>query len=113
LGFGGRASALLVGSTLLGVVVALVNYFQPGNGISGTPGALLVIVSTVVLALVGFALHRRIAERRRGGVLLHGLAFVLLAGTVFAAWLLESHVLVVLVVLAALGWLGTVLGSRA
>jgi hypothetical protein len=32
---------------------------------------------------------------------------------VFAAWLLESHVLVVLIALAALGWLGTVVRSRA
>ncbi len=96
---------LLIGAALLGVAVAVVNYVTPDNGIAGTPGALLVIVSTVALALVGFALRRRFALGRPGGVLWQAIALFLLAGTALAAWLLEAPVLVALMILAACAWL--------
>lgn len=83
---------------------SLFNYFSPGNGIHGTEGALLVVVSTFLMTL-GAALIA-------GGWVQGGwrtLFEVLLAlgflGTAVAAWLLEAWVLFALVVLAAIAWL--------
>jgi quinoprotein glucose dehydrogenase len=88
--------SLLIAAALLGVAVSVVNYVTPDNGIAGTPGALLVIVSTVALALVAWMLRRRFALGRGRGVLWQAIALFLLAGTAFAAWLLEAPVLVAL-----------------
>lgn len=90
---------------LVAVVVALVNYFVPGNGISGTPGALLVVASSALLALVGYLSGRRIAAGRTGGGAWLLIALILLAGTALAAWLLEATVLFALMMLAGLGWI--------
>jgi hypothetical protein len=109
---GVSGTSLLIGAALLGVVVSVVNYVTPDNGIAGTPGALLVIVSTAALALVGFALRRRYMVARRGGVLWPAIALFLLAGTALAGWLLETAVLVALMMLAALSWLYIVIGRR-
>lgn len=102
---GRLGSTLLIAAALLGIAVSAVNYVMPDNGIAGTPGALLVIVSTAALALVAYALRRRLADGRGGGLLWHAIALILLAGTAFAAWLLETPVLVALMALGACAWL--------
>jgi hypothetical protein len=98
---------------LVAVVVALVNYFVPGNGISGTPGALLVVASSSLLALVGYLSGRRIVAGRTGGAALLLIALILLAGTALAAWLLEAYVLFALMMLAGLGWIVLAVQPRA
>jgi hypothetical protein len=101
-----RASSgatFLVAGALAGAVVAVINYFMPDNGIAGTPGAALVVGSSLALALTGLPL------RRRAGVCMLLVAAVLVAGTAFAAWLLESRLLVVAMAVAALGWMMLVL----
>ena len=98
---------------LVAVVVALVNYFVPGNGISGTPGALLVVASSSLLALVGYLSGRRIQNGRTGGTALLAVALVLLAGTALAAWLLEAYVLFGVMMLACLGWIAIAVRPRA
>jgi hypothetical protein len=106
------AASMLIAGAAGGVLVAPVNYFMPDNGISGTPGALLVVGSCALLALAGFAIRRRVAQGRGSGLLLALVALVLVAGTGFAAWLLEAQVLVALMVLAGLGWLALVVRRR-
>jgi amino acid transporter len=100
-------------SALLAVVVALANYFVPGNGISGTPGALLVVASSALLAGVGYLSGRRIAAGQTGGAALLLIALFLLAGTAVAAWLLEAYVLFALMMLAGLGWIVLAVRPRA
>lgn len=83
---------------------SLFNYFSPGNGIHGTEGALLVMVSTLLLTIAALL----IASRRIGGWV-RGLFEVLIAldllGTALAAYLLEAWILLALVILAAIAWL--------
>ena len=91
-------------SALIGCAVAIYNYYAADNGISGTPGAMLVIVSTLALIVAGFILGRDM-----GGFVLHfilgTLALLGILGTGFAAWLLESNVLMVLMAVCLFGWL--------
>lgn len=98
---------------LVALVVALVNYFVPGNGISGTPGALLVVASSALLAGVGYLSGRRVAAGRTGGAALLLIALFLLAGTGLAAWLLEAYGLFALMMLAGLSWIVLAVRPRA
>lgn len=91
-------------AALIGFFVAIYNYNAADNGISGTPGALLVVASTIALIAGGFILGRDM-----GGPFLHivlgFLALLGILGTGFAAWLLESNVLLVLMAICLFGWL--------
>jgi glucan phosphoethanolaminetransferase (alkaline phosphatase superfamily) len=86
-------------AAFLGAIVSVYNYLIESSGIAGTPGAMLVIVTSALLCLLGFAMRARF--RRLVAIL----ALVLIAGTAFAGWLLESPTLVVAMGLAFLGWL--------
>ena len=100
----GAAASIVPAAALAGTLVALANYFTPDNGIAGTPGAMLVVASTALLVFVGIVLRK---ESSRAGALqrvLRVIALVLIAGTAWAAWLLEAPTLVVIMGVAALGW---------
>lgn len=90
-------------SALIGFCVAIYNYNAADNGISGTPGALLVVASTVALLVAGFILGRDMGGRALH-VVLALLALLGILGTGFAAWLLESNVLIALMAVCLLGW---------
>lgn len=87
-----------------GLVDAVVSFFWRGSGIDHTAGALLVVVSTAILVIIGLVLAR--PSR------LHGLLMVLsildVFGTGLAAYFLHAWVLLALMVIAALGWLALV-----
>jgi hypothetical protein len=100
----GIAGGIVPLAGLAGTLVALANYFMPDNGISGTPGALLVIASSALLAVVGLALWRQTSRAGTPQRLLRFIALVLIAGTAWAAWLLEAPTLVAIMGVAALGW---------
>ena len=90
------ASPRAVGIWVLGIATALAlldsifNYFWTGNGIHGSPGALLIYFRIV---------------RGGWGVLLEVLIFLDLIGTGVAANLLEARILLVLTVIGFIGWL--------
>lgn len=110
------ASRLLMWGAALAALVAAFNYFMPGNGISGTYGALLVIASSVALLLVGRMLAKRMSAGIAGftrNLVLNLAVVVLVLGTAFAAWLLEAYVLFALILLAGLGWLWLLVRPRA
>jgi hypothetical protein len=91
---------LLLLSALAALCVAVFEYFWHGNGIHGTGGALIVIVSTA-LVLAGAFVLGRLPERARGmRILLLVLLVVDILGTALAAYLLEAYALLALVVLA-------------
>jgi quinoprotein glucose dehydrogenase len=95
---------LLLLSALAALCVAVFEYFWHGNGIHGTGGALIVIVSTA-LVLAGAFVLGRLPERARGmRILLLVLLVVDILGTALAAYLLEAYALLALVVLALVGW---------
>jgi hypothetical protein len=97
----------------LGAAVALgvcfYNYFAPvsllapDSSITGSPGAILVIVSTAILLVFAMLLRRPLAGGLR--VFLIASALLDIAGTAFAAWLLNSKLLVGIMGLCLIGWL--------
>ena len=99
-------------TALLGCAVAIYNYNAPDNGISGTAGAMLVIYSSIVLIVAGFILGRDMGGRVLH-VMLATLALLTIIGTGFAAWLLESNVLMVLMGISLFGWLVRLFRSRS
>jgi hypothetical protein len=102
---------IVSGAALLGAVVSVYNYFAPSSGISDTPGALLVVITSVLVFVLGFAIG---ALRPGGGLrrFASGLCLVLILGTGFAAYLLESPTLLAAMVVCWLGWSVQLLGPR-
>jgi hypothetical protein len=108
-----NSGALLMGfAAAAALALCIYHYVMPFTGIDGTPGALLVIVSTTLLVLFAVALQLG----HGGGRALHGFLLVAsmadIAGTAFAGWLLESRALVALMVICLIGWLMVVLRPR-
>lgn len=96
--------SLIIAGAIIGTAVSVYNYLAPDNGINGTPGVLLVIASTFIL--FGFGL---ILRANKGGAFFRTFivvsALLNIAGTAFAAYLLESRMLLGLMVVCLLGWL--------
>jgi hypothetical protein len=101
---------LLIVATALGLIDAIFQYFWTGNGIHGTEGVLLVIVSTLLQLIAALVFLAGV----RGWVrtVLEVLVFLDLIGTAAAAYLLEDYILLGLTILAAIGWL-LQLGGRS
>lgn len=105
------SGARLVAITaLLGLAVSIYNYFAPvsllapDSRIEGTPGAILVILSTALLICFGWLLSRPLQSKPLILFLLVS-ALLDILGTAFAAYLLNSMVLLALMVVALAGWL--------
>lgn len=103
---------LIVIASFVGLAVSIFNYNSADSGISGTPGAMLVIVSAALLLFAGFVLGRDM-----GGFGLRAvfatLCFFGILGTAFAGYLLESNTLVVAMGLCLFGWLIRLFQARA
>jgi hypothetical protein len=97
-------TSLLCSAAVVGAAVSIANYFSPDSGIAGTPGAILVIVSSVILIALGLIM-RGAATRSRGlRVFVAAAALLGIAGTAFAGYLLESETLVVAMLACLAGW---------
>lgn len=90
-------------AALIGLAVSLFAYFDPGNGIHGTGGVLLVIASTAVMVILAVLLVRFASRGFAHGLLLV-LMLIDIAGTGLAAYLLEAWALLGAMVLALIGW---------
>ena len=89
--------------SVLALIDAVFNYFWTGNGIHGTEGALLVVVSTLLMAIAaGLILERWLHGWVRG--LFEILLLLDFVGTAAAAYLLEAWILLALVLLALIAW---------
>lgn len=102
---GSRSGAgLLLGASLIGLIVSLLDYFQRGGPIAHTGGALLVTVSTAVLALLSllliWATPRPSAWRR----VLEVCAMIDVVGTGVAAWFLHAWWLLACTMIGAIGF---------
>jgi quinoprotein glucose dehydrogenase len=89
---------------LLALIDSLFAYFWTGNGIHGTEGALLVVVSTLLLALAAGVVVNRWGPGSLRGIL-EVLIFLDFIGTGVAAYFLEDWILLGLMVLALLAWI--------
>jgi hypothetical protein len=112
--FGGRLIAV---GALLGLGVSIYNFFAPvslfapASTIAGTPGAILVIVSTALLLLAGLVLASRV--RSAAVRWFFGIAALLdIIGTTFAAYLLDSTVLMALMGVCGVGWIAWIGAGR-
>ncbi len=96
---------LLCLAALIGLGICVFAYFSTGNGIHGTAGVLLVIVSTALMLLAALAISIWPAM----WVWLRGLLLVLIAldivGSGFAGYMLDDWWLVGAMALATIGWL--------
>lgn len=94
----------------LGLLVAIYNFLSPvgllapASNVAGSPGAGLVIFSTLVLTLAALVLAGSITNRALIGFLIVG-SLVGILGTALAGWLLDSILLVGLMVICGIGWL--------
>lgn len=91
-------------ATALGLIDAIFNYFWTGNGIHGQPGALLVVVSTALQLIATLLIYFGVL-RGRWRTLFEVLICLDLIGTAIAAIFLEAWILLVLTIIAAIGWL--------
>lgn len=92
----------------LGLLVSIYNYFAPSAflaptvDISGTPGALVAIAATLILFVAGLVLGGAPRHPALVAFLVLG-CIVGIAGTAFAASLLESGILLALMLVCAIG----------
>ena len=103
---------LIVIASIAGLAVSVYNYNAADSGIAGTPGAILVIVSTLLLLIAAFVLGRDMSGTALR-VVLATLALLAILGTGFAGYLLESNTLVVAMAVCLLGWLIRLLQLRS
>jgi len=97
--------------SVLAFADALFNHFWTGNGIHGTEGALLVVVSTLLMAVAAWL---------TGAHIVHGWLRTLLVallvldfiGTGLAAYLLEAWILLALDIAATVAWFATLAAPR-
>lgn len=96
---------------VLAFLDALFEYFWTGNGIHGTEGALLVVISTLLMAVAAALIGMRVVHGWLSTVLsiLLVLDFI---GTGLAAYLLEALILLGLDILAAIAWLASFATKR-
>ena len=96
---------------VLAFLDALFEYFWTGNGIHGTEGALVVVISTLLMAVAAALIGMRVVRGWLSTVLsiLLVLDFI---GTGLAAYLLEAWILLGLDILAAIAWLASFATKR-
>ena len=89
---------------------AVFNYFWTANGIHGTEGALLVVVSTALLAGASWLVGAHVVSGWLRTLLMVLLVLDLI-GTALAAYLLDAWILLGLDIVAAIAWLATVFAA--
>jgi len=102
---------LLAIAALLGLLVIIFEELNRANGIHGTEGLLLVLVSSALMLIATLV----IAFWARAGWphgILAVLIFLDIIGTAAAAYLLESYLLLALMAVAFIGWLGHLVRGR-
>lgn len=106
-------ASLLCAGALVGAVVSIANFLSPDSGIAGTPGAILVIVSTVILLSFGLIMRADRMRSRGWRIFIAASALFDIVGTAFAGHLLNSQVLVAMMMVALAGWLLNWFDSRS
>ena len=95
---------IVVASSATGFALSIFNFFWPGSGIHGSGGALLVIVASALILAASLLMALDLSAPRSLQMLTYGLLLLGIIGTGFAGYMLEAYLLVVLMVLALIGW---------
>ena len=95
---------LLFAAFLIGLGLAIFNYLWTGNGIHGTPGALLVIISTGLACITCLALAEWPGLPGWLRLLLLFLIVMDIVATGLAAYMLAAYWLVAAMAISAVGW---------
>jgi hypothetical protein len=95
----------LLAGAIAGLVIATFNFFWTGNGIHGTAGALLVVVSSALMVAATCALmfFNRMGRGLRGTLIV--LIALDILGTGLAAYFLEATWLIAAMAVALIGWI--------
>ena len=104
---------MIVIASIVALAVSIYNYNSADSGIAGTPGAMLVMVSSFLLLVRGLPARARHGWRRILRSLLAALCFLGILGTGLAGYLLESTTLAVAMALCMVGWLIRLFQPRA
>ncbi|MGY3428696.1 heme A synthase [Bradyrhizobium sp. USDA 3051] len=102
---------VLLSSSLAGCIVAGIATFDQGNGIAHSGGAYLVLVTTLLLAAASLFLALYQHKRKWLRVVLAVLVLFDLLGTAFAAYFLETPILVGSMALGLVGWIVYILSN--
>lgn len=102
---------LLALFSLLSLALTIFNDLDPSNGIHGTVGALLVVVSTALM-LIASVIVALWARRGWGRGVLLFLILLDIVCTAAAGYFLESTTLMILMLLALICWLAHVFAPR-
>lgn len=104
---------LLTLAAASGLVIAIFNYFWPSNGIHGSAGALLVMISSLLMVIAAAALASAdgMSPNLRGSLVL--LILLDIIGTGLAAYMLEAYGLVAVMAMAIVGCMVCIAFDRA
>jgi drug/metabolite transporter (DMT)-like permease len=102
---------LMLAGSVAGLAVAVFNFFAPENGISGSGGALLVIVSSALVLVASIVVTLANVRLRWVRVVIEVLLVLGILGTGFAAYMLEADALLGLMVVAFVGWAGHLIAT--
>ncbi|WP_417309630.1 hypothetical protein [Devosia sp.] len=94
-------AGLMALAALVGAAIALYAYFTPMTGVTGTPGALLVVVSSLALLAAGVILWLRSYGFVYWALIVLG--FLGVAGTFAAGWFLHEWLLMAAMAVVAVG----------
>ena len=106
------ADKLLFAAAAAGFLIALFGFFWSGNGIHGTAGALLVVISSALLGRRGWLVDICGDVQRWLVVTLTVLIALGIVGTALAAYMLEANILLAVTGLMLIGWIAQRLKAR-
>ena len=109
----GTGVQLLLAAAAAGLALSIFNYFWTGNGIHGSGGALLVVISSLAMVLAAAALLFVHGMSRSLRVTLLVLILLDILGTGLAAYMLEAYWLTVAMAAALAGMIIHVAANRA
>jgi hypothetical protein len=98
-------NGLMVAGSVIGLLLSMLNYFYSGNGIHGTAGALLVIVTSALVLIASLLTAFGVLKPHWLRIVADVLLVLGIVGTGFAGYMLEANWLVALMAVALIGWL--------
>ena len=97
---------IMASAFAMGFIISLINFFSPTSPIAHTGGVELVATTSFAMFILSLALHGfRHLPARWERISIYIILFILIAGSLFAALLLESWWLFTFLWVAFLGWL--------
>ena len=109
----GTGAWILLVAAAAGLGISVFNYFWTDNGIHGSAGALLVVISSLLMFFAVAALLFADGMSRGLRSTLVVLIVLDISGTALAAYMLEADWLVAVMAVALLGWIIRLVSDRA